>query len=306
MSVVEAVATRTAASRRRRRWLNPAWLFVLPSTIGFLGFVMLPLVMTIGYSFTDYDLFTPPEPNGVDNYLKLLGDERLWIAYGNTALFVLLAVPLNVGFGLVLALAVNRRMPRAVSVAIRSAFFAPTLVGLLFISIVWQFFFQTDGGIFNYYLGLIGIGPIPWLTSSSTAMLSIVMLDVWKNVGLAMLILLAGLQGIPQVYYEAASIDGASRARQTWSITLPLLSPQLFFVSTLYLIGALKVFDSIVVLTGGGPGDATRSIVMYVYETAFKGFDFGYASAVAVTLLAVIGLVTFLQFRVSTKWVHDG
>jgi multiple sugar transport system permease protein len=178
---------------RFRRESATAWVFVAPVTIGFAIFILLPFVMTIYFSFTKYDLFSPPKVVGASNYSALLHDQRLVRSYLNTALFSIMAVPLNVGLGLLLAVAVNRRMPRWISVVIRSLFFAPTLIGLLFIAIVWQFFFQTDNGIFNYYLGLVGIGPIHWLSSTTWAIPSIVLLDVWKNVGLAMLILLAGL-----------------------------------------------------------------------------------------------------------------
>jgi multiple sugar transport system permease protein len=288
--------------RRARQW--PGILFVSPATIGFVVFVLLPLVLTVYYSFTSYNLFSAPHPNGLGNYQHLARDTRLRQTYLNTAIFCVLAVPLNVGLALVLAVGLNRRMHGWVRMAIRSAFFFPSLVGLIFVAIVWQFFFQTSNGIFNYYLGLVGIGPVHWLSSTAWALPSIVILDVWKNVGLAMLIFLAGLQGIPKVYYEAASLDGASAWRQFRSVTIPLLSPQIFFVTTLYLIGALKVFDSIVVLTNGGPGDSSRSVVMYIYEKAFQSFDFGYAAAVSVSLLVVIAAVTALQFWVSRKWVH--
>ncbi|AUA17210.1 ABC transporter permease subunit [Streptomyces sp. SID8361] len=296
---------RSAQPRRgpgHSQW--PGVLFVAPATIGFAVFVLLPLALTVYYSFTSYDLFSPPQSAGLGNYRHLVGDARLRQTYINTAIFCVLAVPLNVGLALLLAVGLNRKMSGWLRVTIRSAFFFPSLVGLIFVAIVWQFFFQTDDGIFNYYLGLAGIGPVYWLSSPAWALPSIVILDVWKNVGLAMLILLAGLQGIPKVYYEAASLDGASAWRQFRSVTIPLLSPQIFFVTTLYLIGALKVFDSIVVLTNGGPGDSSRSVVMYIYEKAFQSFNFGYAAAVSVSLLVVIGIVTALQFWASRKWVH--
>jgi multiple sugar transport system permease protein len=234
------VRRREAQPTRRRTW----WplFFAGPATLGFVVFVLLPLVLTVVFSFTDYSLFSSPEPAGLDNYARMLDDPRLGRVYLNTAVFTVLAAPLNVGIALVLAVLLNRRMPRPVLLFARSAFFLPSLVGLIFVAIVWQFFFQTDNGVFNYYLGLVGLGPVPWLSSNAWAIPSIVILDVWKNVGLAMLILLAGLQGIPTEYYEASSLDGASAWRQFRSIAVPLLSPQLFFVLTLYLIaGGLGV-----------------------------------------------------------------
>lgn len=280
-----------------------AALFVAPSTIGFAVFVLLPLALTIYYSFTDYQLLSPAHFVGLANYRQLLSDARLRHVYLNTGLFVIVAVPLNVGLGLLLAVALNRSMPRWMRVFTRAAYFFPALVGLIFVAVIWQFFFATNNGIFNYYLGIAGVGPVPWLSSSSWAIPSIVMLDVWKNAGLAMIILLAGLQSIPPSYYDAALVDGANSWQRFRSVTVPLLSPQLFFVTTLYLIGALKVFDSIVVLTNGGPGDDSRSIVMYIYEEAFQSFKFGYASAVSVSLLVVIVIVTALQFFFARKWV---
>jgi multiple sugar transport system permease protein len=281
-----------------------AALFVAPSTLGFAAFILLPLAMTVYYSFTNYELLSPSHFIGLGNYRNLFSDPLLGQVYRNTALFVIMAVPLNVGLGLVLAVALNRSMPRWMRIFTRAAYFFPTLVGLIFVAIIWQFFFSTSNGIFNYYLGLFGIGPVPWLSGSGWVIPSIVILDVWKNVGLAMIILLAGLQSIPASYYEAARVDGASAWRQFRSITVPLLSPQLFFVLTLYLIGAIKVFDSIVVLTGGGPGNDSRSIVMYIYDQAFQNFKFGYASAVSVSLLVIIVLVTAAQFLVARKWVR--
>lgn len=288
----------------RRSDARAAAAFVAPSTIGFLAFILLPLAMTVYYSFTNYQLLSPSHFIGLQNYQHLYSDPLLRQAYRNTALFVIMAVPLNVCLGLVLAVALNRAMPRRLRTFSRAAYFFPTLVGLIFVAIIWQFFYATNNGIFNYYLSIFGVGPIPWLSSSHWVIPSIVILDVWKNVGLAMIILLAGLQSIPASYYEAARVDGAGAWRLFRSITVPLLSPQLFFVLTLYLIGAMKVFDSIVVLTEGGPGNDSRSIVMYIYDQAFQNFRFGYASAVSVSLLVIIVLITAAQFLVARKWVN--
>lgn len=304
MSAITSKGSRVHSRRAapRRSW----WpvVFVGPAVLGFLVFILLPLIMTVVFSFTDYDLFGAPTFAGTSNYEQMLGDSRLWQTYLNTALFTFGAVPLNVGIALLLAVALNTKMPKFLQVTLRSAFFMPSLVGLIFVAIVWQFFFQNNNGIFNYYLEQLNFAPVPWLSDPHWVIPSIILLDVWKNIGLAMLILLAALQGIPKEYYEASSLDGANGIRQFRHITLPLLSPQLFFVLTLYLIGAVKVFDSIVVLTNGGPGDASRSIVMYIYEKAFKSFDFGYASAISVTLLIVIAALTWLQFKGSKRWVH--
>ena len=150
----------------------------------------------------------------------------------------------------------------------------------------------------------MGVEPIPWLSSRTFVLPSIIVMDVWKNTGFSMLIFLAGLQGISQDYYESAQLDGANRWRVFRHITLPLITPTLFFNFVIYMIGALQVFDSIVVLTQGGPGDASRSLVMYIYENAFQLFQMGYASAISITLFIVIMLLTLVQFRGGQAWVH--
>jgi multiple sugar transport system permease protein len=175
-------------------------------------------------------------------------------------------------------------------------------VGLIFVAVIWQFLFQKDVGIINYYLSQLGIGPVGWLSNPNVALVSVIILDVWKNVGFAMLIAIAGLQNISSDYYDAAKVDGASAFGTFWRITIPLLSPTILFLVTMNTIGAFKVFESIVVLTNGGPGDATRSLVMYIYEQGFKSLNMGYASAISLLLLAVIVIITALQFFLSRKW----
>ena len=184
----------------------------------------------------------------------------------------------------------------------RAAYFFPSLVGLVFVAVIWQFLFQKDIGIINYYLGLAGIAPVSWLSNGRMAMVSVIVLDVWKNVGFAMLIAMAGLQSISTDYYDAARVDGSSHQHTFWRITLPLLSPTILFLVTMNTIGAFKVFESIVVLTNGGPGDATRSLVLYIYEQGFKSFNMGYASAISLLLLTLTVLVTLVQFIASKRW----
>jgi multiple sugar transport system permease protein len=307
----------TPVSAQRRGWLGGGWmakqnrrealagyLFILPTFVGYTAFVVGPLLAAVGYSFTEYDALTDPTYVGVDNYQRLWEDDRLHTVYRNTFTFSIFAVVLNIALGLLLAVLINRRMPRFLRYIFRSAFFFPVLVAHVYIAIIWQFLYNKDLGIINFYLGDFGIDPIPWLNSRDWAMPSVIIMDVWKNAGFAMLICLAGLQNIPEVYHEAASLDGASAWQRFRNITFPLLTPTLFFLVVIYAIGALQVFDSIFVLTEGGPGDATRSIVMYLRETAFESFEMGYASAVAMTLFLVIMVLTLVQFRLGRRWVH--
>jgi multiple sugar transport system permease protein len=277
-------------------------LFVLPALIGFITFVLGPMLATVAISLMKYDLFSAPTFVGLKNFQRILIDARLWKVFGNTATFAFFAVLGNVGLGVVLAVLLNRKMPRVLLYFYRAAYFFPSLVGLVFVAVVWQFLFQRDIGVINHYLGRIGIEPVGWLSNPQVALTSVIILDVWKNVGFAMLIAIAGLQGISSDYYDAARVDGAGRMRTFWQITVPLLSPTILFLVTMNTIGAFKVFESIVVLTNGGPGDATRSLVMYIYEQGFKSFNMGYASAISLLLLSLIVLVTAIQFVLSKRW----
>lgn len=291
-------------------WLSPhnrreaiaGMLFVLPALIGFVTFVAGPMLATVVISLMKYDLFSAPTFVGLRNFQRILIDARLWKVFGNTATFAVFAVLGNVGLGVVLAVLLNRRMPKPLLYFYRAAYFFPSLIGLVFVAVVWQFLFQRDIGVINYYLGRIGIEPVGWLSNPQVALISVIILDVWKNVGFAMLIAIAGLQGISSDYYDAARVDGAGRLRTFWQITIPLLSPTILFLVTMNTIGAFKVFESIVVLTNGGPGDATRSLVMYIYEQGFKSFNMGYASAISLLLLSLIVLVTAIQFVLSKRW----
>jgi len=279
------------------------YLFILPTFIGFIIFVLGPIISAVGLSFTSYDVLSPPQFIGLENYTQLLKDPRLRVVYGNTALFTVLAVTFNLGIALILAVLLNRKLPAFLKYLFRAAYFFPVLVALAYSSVIWSFLYQKDTGIINYYLHTFGIDPIPWLSSKEWVMPSIIILDVWKNTGFAMLVFLAGLQNIPQDYYEAAQIDGAGRGALFRHITLPLITPTLLLNLIIYMIGALQVFDSIQVLTQGGPGDASRSVTMYVTEVAFQSLQMGYGSAVAITLFIIIMLLTLLQFRISRAWV---
>lgn len=305
----------TASTLKKRdasRWLAKkshreaiaGYLFILPSYTGFVLFILIPMLAIFVLGFMEYGVAGSPKFVGVNNFSRMFADPRTWVVYGNTLFFTVFAVMGNVILGLLLAVILNRTFSNGIRALLRSAFFFPSLVGLVYVSIIWQYLYQKDVGIINYYLGLFGVDKISWLSNKNWALVSVIILDVWKNLGMAMLILLSGLQGIPGQYYEAAKIDGAGSARTFFGITLPLLSPILLFVITMNLTGALRVFDSIVVLTKGGPGDESRSIVMLIYEKAFQSYDFGLASAMSVMLLLVIAFATVLHFMVSRWWVH--
>jgi multiple sugar transport system permease protein len=280
------------------------YLFILPTYIGFTIFILYPLIESVRISFQEFSLLRGSTYIGLDNYAQMFADPRLRIAYINTIIFTLFAVFFNAGIGLILAVMLNRRLPILMRNLYRSIFFFPVLIAHTYIAVIWRFLYQQDTGVINYYLGIFGVEPIPWLSNAHWAMAAIIILDVWKNTGFAMLVFLAGLQSIPNEYYEAAQLDGANERQLFFRITIPLLSPTIFFILVIFMIGALQVFDTIIVLTQGGPGDATRSVVLYVYEIAFRTFNMGYAAAVSMTLFAIILVLTALQFWVSRRWVH--
>lgn len=300
---VKAALANSVRTEARREALA-AYLFILPTFIGFLVFIIGPIIAAIFLSFTSYDILTPPKFIAVQNYIRLAGDPRLRTVYGNTFFLTILAVTGNNLVGLVLAVLINQKMPAGLRYFFRTAYFFPVLIALAYCAVIWQFMYQKDTGLINYYLGLVGIDPLHWLGNKDLVRPAVIILDVWKNTGFCMLVYLAGLQGIPTEFYEAASIDGANRWVIFRRITLPLITPTLFFLVVINMIGALQMFDSVQVLTAGGPGDSSRTLVMFIYEQAFQNFRMGYASAVALTLFIVIMTLTLIQFRMSRSWVH--
>ncbi len=288
----------------KQREAMVGYLFILPTYIGFIVFILYPLIESMRISFLEFSILRESTYIGLDNYAQLLSDTRLRTVYINTIVFTLFAVFFNAGVGLLLAVMLNRRLPTLMRNLYRSVFFFPVLIAHTYIAVIWRFLYHQETGVINYYLGFLGIDTIPWLSNAQWAMAAIIIMDVWKNTGFAMLVFLAGLQSISQEYYEAAQLDGANERQLFFRITIPLLSPTIFFILVIFMIGALQVFDTIIVLTEGGPGDATRSVVLYIYELAFRRFDMGYAAAVSMTLFVIILLLTIAQFIISRRWVH--
>jgi multiple sugar transport system permease protein len=289
---------------RRRREALTGYLFVGPSIVGFVVFVLGPLLAVVYFSFTRYDALNPPEWRGLANYQRLVSDERLRQVYLNTIIYVVAAVVLINVIALVLAVLVNQRLPKGLTGLFRSVYFFPSLVSLVYISLIWQALFQRDTGLVNYYLSSVGAEPVNWLNSTSMSRWTVIIVDTWRNVGFAMLIYVAALQDVPKELEEAAQLDGAGPVTVFRKITVPMISQAIFFNVTITVIGAFQIFESVIVLTNGGPGDSTRSVVMYLAEKAFSDFQIGYASAISITLFLIILAVTLLQFRIRRSWVH--
>lgn len=292
-------------SELRRTEAHAGFVFVVPATVLYVTFVLLPIAVTVVLAFTYYDPLGSVRWAGLDNFVRFFSEPRSLRILGNTMVFTFFAVIFNVGVGLLLALALNRTMPPFLLYFFRLSFFLPVIIAGSFIAIVWTFFYRDEFGVFNWVLARLGMAPIRWVTSSRNAMASIVFTDVWKNTGFAMIIFIAALQSVPRPLIDAATMDGASPWRRFRRITLPWISPVIFFMIVLASIGALQVYESIIILTKGGPGDGTRSMSIYIVEQAFGSFEVGFAAAISVVLTAIILVITSIQFVVSKRWVQS-
>lgn len=290
----------------RKRSINreanlTGWLFVSPMVLGFVTLLLGPLLLALYMSFTDWPLLGEAEFIGLDNYRALFQDAEFWTVVGNTFTFSAGLVPLNIVLALGLALLLVRKLP---GIGIfRTAIFVPVMTSLIVWAIVWKYLFATDTGFINQILQLFGITGPSWLYNPKLAMPVVIVTSVLKNVGLNMVLFIAALQQVPVHLYEAARIDGASRTRQLFQITIPMISPTLFLTTLLTIIGSLKVFGQIYVMTQGGPDNSTKVLVYYIWERAFKNFEFGYASALAFVLFFIILVFTLLQWQFRKRWV---
>ena len=299
-----------AAAPRRRRTLREMtyrdsfWviIFLGPNLAGFLIFTLWPVIMTFVLSLCSYDILSPMKFIGMQNYQNLFQDEVFLKVFKNTWVYTLTTVPIGVTLSLFLAIALDKS-DRGIRF-FRGAYFIPVISSMVSIGVVWQWLYNPEFGLINDLLARIGIDGPMWLTSDKTAMVSLIIVSIWKNLGYNMLIFLAGLQSIERNYYEAAEIDGASWWQQFRSITVPLLTPTTFFVLVMAFIGSFQVFDLVMMMTQGGPGRATSVVVHYLYQNAFKFFKMGYASAMAYVLFAVILVVTGIQMLFQKKWVN--
>jgi multiple sugar transport system permease protein len=301
----EAVSVRAPTLRSLRvQEALTAYLFLVPVFVGYLIFVAGPLLFSLGLSLFEWDILRPPEFVGAANFERLLRDNTVHRSFQNTLVFVLFVISLNAAIALFLVGCMQRPMWPALRYFYRSVFFLPVITSTASIAIVWAFLFHFELGIINYYLGRMGFPAVRWLQSSQWALWSIVIASVWKSVGFDFVIFLAGAQNVPRHLYEAAAIDGANGWQQFRHVTLPMLTPTIFFAVVVGTIGALQVFDQPYIMTMGGPGDASRTVVMKLYEESFRALRFGYGSAIALALFGVIMIVTAIQFRGSGRWVH--
>lgn len=278
-----------------------ATIFLMPNFLGFLVFTLFAILASFALTFTHWDLLSPAKWAGLENYRELLQDPTFIKVFWNTLRFTFISVPVGVAISLLLAMALNQKIA-AVKVC-RAAYFLPVILSSVAVAIAWQWLYNPSFGMLNYILGLFGIKGPPWLSSTSWAMPAIIIASIWRDVGFNMMLFLAGLQGIPDVYYEAAEIDGANWWAKFRHITIPGLSPTTFFVMVITVISSFQMFDLVFVMTGGGPARATSVLVHYLYQNAFQYFSMGYASAIAYVLFFLVLIITFIQVVYARRWV---
>lgn len=283
---------------------NRAWVifFLAPSFLGLLVFTILPILASLGLTFTNWDLITPPKFAGFANFKRLAGDVRFWKALKHTLGFIAGYIPLVMSTALGAALLLDQKiLGRKI---LRTAFFVPVVSAWVAVALLWMWIFNPKFGLLNYLLGVIGIVGPAWLYDPSWAMPAIIITSVWKDTGFFMIMFLSGLQNIPQIYYDAAKIDGAGRWGSFFRITLPLLTPTAFFAMVMALINSFQVFDQVWIMTGGGPAGATSVVVEQIVRNAFDYSRMGYAATISWVLFLLVFASTLIQMQLQKRWVN--
>lgn len=287
--------------RQSRREALVGYGFASPWLIGLVVFVLFPVIASLRYSFMDYDILQPARWVGFANYEALLHDSLFWNSLYNTLYYVLFSVPLTIVLGLGIALLLNAEIK---GIALyRTLYYIPSIVPMVAASILWAWIFDPNFGILTNVVHFFGLSAPGWLSDPAWAKISLILMSLW-SAGSGMIIYLAGLKNIPKVYYEAADIDGAGLIRKFMNVTLPLITPTLFFQLIIGMIGSFQVFTQSYIITGGGPNDSTLFYVLYLYNNAFRFWKMGYASALAWVLFVIVMFLTWLNLKLSKRWVH--
>lgn len=289
-----------------RREALEGYLFLVPNFVAFLVFLLFPMMAAVYFAFTNYDISWPPKFVFLQNFRVMFTSQLFWQVFGQTFYWAFGMVPATIVFALLLALLINRKMRGVLTY--RLIYFIPHVTLSVAAAIVWLWVYHPEVGFLNLILSKLGLfdpgdGP-QWLLSRHTAMPSLILMGWWKSIGFAMLIFLAGLQGIPAELYEAATMDGANPRQQFFNITIPMLSPALFFVMVTSIIGAFQGFDVFYLMTRGGPANATTTMVLHIYNNGFLYLKMGYASAMAMVLFGTIMVFTVMQWGFARNWVH--
>lgn len=285
----------------RRREAVMAYLFLSPWLLGFLIFLVGPMVASFYLSFTEYKVIQPPQWIGLGNYARMFGDDLFYQALSVTARYTVVSVPLGIAVALALAILLNQRI--VARGLLRTIFYLPSIISGVAVAIVFAWIFNAQFGILNYLLSFVGIAGPNWLGSPRWALWAFVLMSLW-GVGGNMVIFLAALQGVPKALYEAGELDGATRWQRFWRITAPMISPAILFVTIMGIIASFQTFTQSYIMTGGGPANSTLFYLLYLYKNAFSWFEMGYASALAWLLFLIIIICTLLLLRSSTWWVY--
>ncbi|MFF2480041.1 carbohydrate ABC transporter permease [Paenibacillus sp. NPDC058071] len=288
----------TKESRRQGRLF---YFFISPWLIGFIVFALFPVLASLYYSFTEYDIIHSPEFIGLGNYKELFQDEQFWNSIRVTLKYTFISVPLTLLMSLGFAMLINQKIP--FRGFFRTAMYFPSMISGVSMALLWFWVFNPQAGLFNYVLSLFGVEPIHWFLDEKYAIWALIIMSFW-GVGAGMLIFLAGLQGVPASLIEAAKLDGAGRMRTFWNVTLPLISPVFLFQLIMGLIESFQVFTQAYTITQGGPNYSTWFYVYNIYINAFKNFRYGYSSAMSWILLAAVMLVTFFIMKMSNRYVY--
>ena len=304
VSVPGAHSPRVVARLDKPRRQNLAgWLFVGPVILGVLAFQIVPVIASLGVSMTNWTGLNDPDFLGLSNFVALFTtDTRFYATLTNTAIFTVAIVFLSIAIGLGLAVLCNQKI-RGVGV-FRTLYYSPAITNVVAIGLVWFWLYEPNNGLINSALRGIGISGPAWLSDPRTALIAVIIVALWQGVGYPMVILLAGLQSIDRSLLEAATVDGASNWRRFWSITFPLLTPSIFFLTIMQFISSFQVFGIIYVMTSGGPNNATSVLIFEIYQVAFAQGRLGYAAAMGWVLFLIVGLVTAFQWKMEKRWVH--
>ncbi|MDD3278697.1 MAG: sugar ABC transporter permease [Lachnospiraceae bacterium] len=301
---METAKKKVKIGKRKRTTYLYGYLFIAPTVIGVMVLNLWSVIQSFYYSFNEVKGFAAPKFIGLANYARLFGDAEIWRSIGNTFLYSLITVPLGVLLSLVVAVLLNAKIKG--KGVFRCIYFLPVVSAPAAVALVWKWLYNKDYGLINEMLSAIGIGRIDWLGKPSMALISVAIVGIWTMVGYNMVILIAGLQDIPKGLYEAAEIDGAGPFAKFFKITLPMVSPTLFFVSVTTIISSLQVFDLIyMMMKPSSPAfKSVESIVYLFYRYTFTSYNKGYGSAIVVLLFVIILFITFIQMKLQKKWVH--
>ena len=275
-----------------RKLISP-YFFVSPYLIHLILFIVFPVVFSVVLTFYKWNIISQMQYVGFDNFIRLFQDRLFWKAIVNTFIFLTIHIPLQIIIALTLAYFLNQRM--LFKGFFRAAFFLPFIISGVVITILWQQLYGYDAGLINKLLIEIGLGKVAWLTNKNIAMISIAIMATWKNVGLYVILFLVGLQTVPQTYYEAADVEGASQWQKFWHITLPVINPTIFMVIILSTIGGFSLFIEPYIMTSGGPLNNTLSVMLYIYKQAFEFYHMGYAATLGIFASAIIMIVVVIQ-----------